>query len=275
LRKGGGRLTWNPGCRRGSVHPGVRAALLGDSRGDAPLFERRRARALRNMTCGPSRCGARCSSRSAERRSRCRRGLGLMKSRDTRATRPPAKPGVAGSSLAGPVCRTSQTAAIVAVFCPRVPCARDPSESIGSRREEPAGEPSRCARAVALWPVLPIDMCLLPRRKVRPQESPASEVGDWLDDKIAALLREVDQSGKTPIRHSERESAPRASRPAGEIRAGRWDHRRGGGRAASRMLSGAARSSRARGAAPIAWYGLAIALSLLMGWLVVVLGSRY
>jgi hypothetical protein len=128
---------------------------------------------------------------------------------------------------------------------------------------------------VALWPVLPIDMRLLPRRKVRPQESlRASEVGDWLDRKIAALLREVDQSGETPIRHSKRESAPRASRRAGEIRAGRWDHRRGGGRAASRMLRGAAQSTRARGA-PIAWCGLAIALSLLVGWLVVVLGSRY
>jgi prolipoprotein diacylglyceryltransferase len=40
------------------------------------------------------------------------------------------------------------------------------------------------------------------------------------------------------------------------------------------MLLGAARSTRA-GGVPIAWYGLAIALSLLMGWLVVVLGSRY
>jgi hypothetical protein len=52
----------------------------------------------------------------------------------------------------------------------------------------------------------------------------------------------------------------------------RWHHR-GAGRAAARMLRGAARSTRARGAS-MAWYGLAIALGLLVGWIAVFLASR-
>jgi hypothetical protein len=128
-------------------------------------------------------------------------------------------------------------------------------------------------------------MRLLPQRKVRPQETPrASEVGDWLDRKIAALRREVEQPGESATQHSARG----ARRRAGKIRVGRRADRGGKGsaappmlqqvarmpRQAARVVRQAARSTRARGAS-ITFYGFAIALGVLVGWIVVVITSRY
>jgi hypothetical protein len=129
---------------------------------------------------------------------------------------------------------------------------------------------------MARLPCSATDMPLLLKRKARPQESPrASEVGDWLDVKIASLRREIDQEGESRADAPERAVArrvrrlierPRARRPAA--------HRGGAGTAWSRIMRGAARFTRAH-VDSIVFYGLAVALALLVGWFTVFLANHY
>jgi hypothetical protein len=148
--------------------------------------------------------------------------------------------------------------------------------ALWSRKPKPPPSRRFCVvEDVALWSALARHMRLLTRTKVHPQEAPrASEVDDWLDRKIASLLREV-ESGKSSTGRSKRGSAARTGRRAGKMRAGRPLNRAGAKRAAaSQMLMDAVPSIRGRGAS-IVPYAVAIALGVLVGWIAVVLVSHY
>jgi hypothetical protein len=112
------------------------------------------------------------------------------------------------------------------------------------------------------------DMPLLLRKTLGPRESPrASEVGTWLDLEIASLRRELDLEEESRTDAPEHGVVSSVRRRVERLRARRPAAIRGAADTAwSRIMRRAARFTRAQGAS-LVFYGLAIALAVLVGWL--------